>query len=161
MNKFIPTTKHFAICTLFFALLALALHSSRAADASRISFGCTNSIAVSTTITANMGNAIPLGDHTSVGLEVHFAGSEAGTTGVIYSFARANTDTPVAADWETVPLLTAGFAQNGIVAVVGYTNLPVAAIGAARWIKLVSVQNQDADAVLTNHAAYVVLKRGL
>lgn len=136
-------------------ILAATLVSTWGAAVSVVNISATNSIAVNTTISENMGNAVQIANHRDVGLEVRFQGSAAGTTAVIYTFLRSNDGTT----WETVPGLTAGFAQNGTTAVVGYTNLPLAAIGAAGWIKLSSVQNQDADAVLTNHSVRIILKR--
>jgi hypothetical protein len=142
------------------ALLATITAQVQAADVSRMSFNCTNSIAAAATITANMGDALPLSAHTAVGIEHRFTGTAAATASNVITFARANTESPVTTDWETVPRLTVSFAGNGTTHVVGYTNLPVAAIGAARWIKIISIQNGDDDSVMATNSVWLIIKKG-
>lgn len=135
--------------------MASLLAVSGVAQVSVINLGCTNSIAVNTTIAENMGNAVNLERHTTVGIESRFQGSAAGTTAVIHLF-KVSTD---GTTYETLPSFAFNVPQNGTTAVVAFTNMPATHLGAAKYLKLYSIQNQDADAVLTNYSVRVILKK--
>lgn len=135
------------------AVLCLAVQLP--AQVSVINLSATNSIAVNTTISENMGNAVNLERHKTCGIEARFQGSAAGTTDVIYLFRLSSDGTT----YETGSTFKFSLAQNGTTAVVGVTNVPETHLGAFKYMKLYSVQNQDADAVLTNHSVRIILKK--
>lgn len=109
------------------------------------SFGVTNSIAKGATTSENMGSAVKVDDAESVSCTISTIGSEAGTGNITVTFARSQDNSV----WETTPQFTWICALNGRTAVVAYTNLTTL-VGAAKYVKVISVANADANAAATN-----------
>lgn len=90
----------------------------------------------------------------NVGVVLSFQG--AGTNDVAnltVTFARSVDGT----NFETTPRFTWPVTLNATTAVVAYTNLTSSTIGAARWLRVISVQNAG-DNNATNAAIYVIKK---
>lgn len=85
----------------------------------------------------------------NVGLALRFTGAGAATDNLTLTFARSVDGS----NYETTPRFTWRVALNGTTAVVGYTNLVESTIGAARYLKLVSIQNEG-----TNNATNVYVE---
>lgn len=85
----------------------------------------------------------------NVGLVLRFTGAGAATDNLTLTFARSVDGS----NFETAPRFTWKVALNGTTAVVGYTNLVESTIGAARYLRLVSAQNEG-----TNNATNVYIE---
>lgn len=145
-NRLIPIA---ALITLF------AFAPPARAEVGIINTAVTNSIAENATTTANMGNAVKVDRNTDVAVVCAFQGSAAGTSTLTYNWARSIDGTT----WETFPRPSFIFTQNGTTAVVGYTNLPSAWVGAAHSIKLVSIVHSGATGAITNHSVKIAVKK--
>ncbi len=100
----------------------------------------TNTLNNTTTVTANLGNAISLNAVESLGFAYTWQGSVAGNTNnITFTFARSIDNT----NWETTPKLTWVIPMNGATTNTAYTNWGSAYIGPAAWIKILSAQNGD------------------
>lgn len=138
--------------SLFAILLAAAFTVQ--AEVGMVSFGITNTIGKDATTSVNLGSALSVTGQDNIGLMLKTAGSEAGTGLVTITFARS----PDNVNWETSPRFTWVNSLNGVTPVVGYTNIPSSVIGAAGYIKVVSIVNADANVNGTNSALYLVKK---
>jgi len=138
-----------AIITLF--LLALPAQ----AEVGVINLGATNTIAENATTAANLGVAVKVDRVTDVAVVASFQGSAAGASAVTYTWARSIDGV----NYETTPRPTTVWAQNGTTAVIGYTNLPSAWVGAAAYIKLVGIASGGATGNLTNHSVKIAIKK--
>jgi hypothetical protein len=78
------------------------------------------------------------------------------TDAITITFARSVDGTT----WETTPRFTWATALNGTTAVVTYTNLNSSLIGAAGYLKVISIQNASATVLGTN-ASLTVIKKTL
>jgi hypothetical protein len=143
-----------SILRVFAASLFLGLASAALADVSLLSFGITNRFINNATVTANMGNVVKVDGQDNAGLMLKMAGDQAGTGVITITFARS----PDNSNWETTPRFTMTAAVNGVTPVVAYTNLNTATIGAAGYLKVISMANADASAICTNCSLYLVKK---
>ena len=140
------------------AALSVAAFLSARADVGTLDFGATNTIAGSTTITtvaAGTGNAVKVDRQDAIGLQTTFqclAGAE--TANVTLTMVRSMDG----ATWETTPKWTLAIAANGTNTVTCFTNLNSSVIGAAGFVKLVSIQNAATNGI-TNLTVTAVLKR--
>jgi hypothetical protein len=126
------------------------------ADVGTENVGITNSIVNNATTSANVGRAIKIDKQDNVGLLFKFQGTAAGTDAITITFARSVDGTT----WETTPRFTWATALNGTTAVVTYTNLNSSLIGAAGYLKVISIQNASATVLGTN-ASLTVIKKTL
>lgn len=119
--------------------VALGLSAS-AADYSARSLGVTNTIAASTTVTAAeaLGDVIDLKNYTRLGLQVEFVHPSTTAAGNVTLTLIRSAD---GVTYETTPTLTWVIANNNTNQVVAFTNFPVTATDAVRFIKLKSIQN--------------------
>jgi hypothetical protein len=148
MNR---TNKLTAVLTS--AVLALAL--SAQAEVGMINFGITNAIGVNATTSVNLGNAVKIDNQDNCGIMLKFQGNAAGTEQILVTLKRS----PDNVNWETLPTITGISAVlNGTTAVVAYTNLPAAVVGAAGYLKVSSIVNASATAGATNASLYLVKK---
>ncbi len=136
-------------------IMMAALAVTVQAQVSVINLGATNSVTASATETKNLGSAVDVSKHRTVGVEARFQGSAAGTNDVIYLF-KLSSDGKT---YESGTTFKAAWAQNSTNAVIGVTNVPETHLGCFKYIKLYSIQNQDADANLTNHSVRIILKK--
>lgn len=134
--------------------VAIFLACAAWADVGSENLGTTNRIINNATTTASLGRVVKVDNHNEVGVMVKFEGTQAGTGAITLTFARSPDNT----NWETTPRFTWATALNGTTPVVAYTNL-TALVGAAGYLKIVSVQNADASASATNFSVTVVKKR--
>jgi hypothetical protein len=137
-------------------LSAALVAASAMAEVGTISFGIGTRITNNVTMTAAgaIGAAVDIRGQDNCGLMLKMAGSEAGTGAVTVTLARS----PDNVNWETTPRFTFIAALNGTTAVVAYTNLPAATIGAAGYLKVISIANADANATGTNASLTLVKK---
>lgn len=128
------------LCTL----LAVAGLSSWAADYHAVSVAATNSVAASTTLTVNTGNAIDLKNYTRLGLQVEFTHASTTAAGNLTLTLIRSAD---GVTYETTPTLTWVIPNNNTNQVVAFTNLPAANTDAVRYIKVKSIQNGATNAM--------------
>jgi hypothetical protein len=134
--------------------LAAVLVLPAMAEVGTIDFSITNSIAANATTSVNLGNAVSVTGQDNAGLMLKVQGNAAGTGLITITFARSPNNT----DWETSPKFTWVNSLNGTTAVVGYTNLSSTWIGAAGYLKVVSIVNADASCTGTNASLTLVKK---
>ena len=134
--------------------MALALAVPAMGEVGMINFGITNSIANNATTSVNLGSVVSITGQENCGMMMKFQGSEAGTGLITVTFARS----PDNSNWETSPRFTWINSLNGNTAVVGYTNFTATQIGAAGYLKVVSIANADANASATNASLYLCKK---
>ena len=127
------------------------------ADVGTIDFGITNSIAaVSTNTTApTIGSAVNIDNVDNVGLVFTGAASTASSTNVVITFARSADNS----NWETTPQFTWTVPCTGLVTNVAYTNIPSSMVGSAGYLKVVSIANTGATAIMTNASLIAVKKK--
>jgi hypothetical protein len=152
-NKIMKHTTRilFAVLTLL-ALLALALPAR--AEIGTETIGITNSLGAAYTTTANLGSAVKVANQDNIGLLFKFQGSTTGTSNIVITVARSVDGTT----FETSPPITWTVPANGTTAVVAYTNLGTANIGAAGYIKVTSIQNLNITTATTNCSLTVIKK---
>jgi hypothetical protein len=110
-----------------------------------------NIAAASTNSPASAVRAVTRNRHAAIATS--FAMTGAGTPNVVFSFSRSADGT----NYETTPSLVITNAANGTNTVTSITNLD---LGAAGWLKLVSVANTNASTAITNLAVKVSTKPG-
>jgi len=155
------TKKRYGIGSLILAsalaLLAASLAIPVKADiGSPTSFGCTNAVSSNATFTSavNVGTSIKIAQQDNVAVCVAFQGTGSDTSDITYTFARSVDDS----NWETVPKFTWIVPLNNTTAVVAITNLGTATIGAAGYLKVLSIQNAATGVSATNHSVKILKK---
>jgi hypothetical protein len=144
----------FLLCWLL-GITALIVVREARADQGIQDFAITNVVRSNTTVTVNLGSGLKISEQDQCGIMLMGQGDAAGSSGVLtLTFARSVDGT----NWETHPKFTVLSAVNGTTAILEYTNLSSAVIGAAGWIKPVSVQSADTSANLTNVFLYLSKK---
>lgn len=137
-----------------FAALIMCVLPCQAQKTSITDVGITNSIAANATTTANLGSAIDLRKHRDCGLLLSFQGDAAGTDNITVTIVRSLDSST----WESTPGISWVTAANGTTAVNSYTNLTTSQLGAARYIKILSIANAAASANMTNCSLKVIRK---
>lgn len=122
------------------AAAALFLAANALADVGVVNVGATNKIGLSATTSANLGGAVNVGKSSSVGVYMAFAGSDAGTGQVLYTWVRSYDGVT----YETSPGFKTSAAFNGLTPVVVYTNIASSSLEGVKFIKLSSIANADA-----------------
>lgn len=124
-------------------------------DAGPINVNATNNVAASSTATTGMGDAIDVSNFADVSVDAEFKTAAADTsTGVItLLFSRSLDGTK----YETTPRLSYIIPHNSTTVQVGVTNFPAANIGAAKYLKLYSIQNGTTN-TLTNIVVRIGVK---
>jgi hypothetical protein len=133
--------------------LVMAVLPARA-EVGTISFGITNAIGANATTSANLGNAVKVDGQDNCSLMLKFQGDGSGTGAVTVTLARS----PDNSNWETTPKWSFATALNNTTAVVFWTNMPAAQLGAAGYVKVTSIVNADATINGTNASLYLVKK---
>jgi hypothetical protein len=123
------------------------------AEVGTIDFAITNKIGLSATTSTNLGNAVPVQAQDNCSLVLKFAGSDAGTGAVTVTLARSADNV----NWETTPRWSFAAAFNGLTPVVFWTNMPASQLGAAGYVKVVSIVN--ADTINGTNASLTLVKK--
>ena len=131
-----------------------ALAMPAMAEQGYTSFGCTNTVRSNMTVTVNLGNGLKIDNQDNAGIMVRAQGDAAGTGTITVTWARSHDNS----NFETTPRFTTLLALNGNTAVLFYTNWSTAVVGAAGYIKPVSIANADTGANATNFTIWLVKK---
>jgi hypothetical protein len=129
------------------------------ADVSTQDISCTNTAVYNATQSANMGNAVKLDKTDMVGVMVRIQGNNAAvvtgsSSNVVFTFSRSGNGTT----YETTGGLTVTNTFNADSAVNTWTPWTKDQIGAAGYIKLVSIYNPHSAVSATNVQVIIVKK---
>lgn len=137
-----------------FAILSMLIVLPAKADVGTIQLLSAGTVTNNTTRTTGFTDAVVDNQkNDEASLQVSFTGDQAGTGAVTLILARSADGTT----FETTPRISIATAVNGVTAVCLYTNLPNT--GAAYAYRLISIQNADASASITNCTVSIVKKR--
>ncbi|MHC1762917.1 MAG: hypothetical protein AB9869_01240 [Verrucomicrobiia bacterium] len=130
-----------AILAVMFALFAFSVPVAASVNTDTVSI--TNTVAAETTATTGMGSAVNVQNAEHVTVFLSFKAANAGTSNVVLTLARS----PTGVTWETTPQIPLTVAANGTNTVNFMTNITKEVIGACGYIKAVSLQNAQTNAL--------------
>jgi len=156
MNKFSKSIFAAAMATMFCSLFVILPCARAEVGTINLLSGGTHAqggtITNATTRTTGFAD-VKVEDQEIVSLQINASGTEAGTGALTMILARSKDGVT----FETSPRQSISFSLAGATTIVGFTNLVY--VGAAHSLRLISVQNADANASATNVTISVVKKR--
>ena len=135
------------------AMLALAIPAQAAVSV--VDVGMTNTIVANATTTDNLGNAVLVDNHDRAAFVFKFQGAATNQTGnLTVKISRSSDGTT----YETIGF-SSTVAANGTNAVVGFVDIPTTSMSSAKYLKVLSIANANADLTVTNCSLQVILKK--